>query len=92
MDNGTTKHSTSGSLGDISWIQKNTLYRYTEGCATPPHVQSISRYVIAHDQFCQAFPTLVLQTTNSGVRRPGYETNHEVVTAVPEPESVAPLY
>ena len=71
---------------------KKTLYRYTEGCTTPPHIQSVPRYDIAHDQFYQAFPTLGLQTTNSGVRRPGYETDHEVVTAATKQESVVPLH
>ena len=70
---------------------KKPLYSYTEGCVTPP-LQSISGYIIAHDQFYQAFPILVLQTTNSWVRRPGYETNHEVVTAATKQESVVPLY
>jgi len=43
-------------------------------CATPPHVHPTSRQVIACDQFYQAFPALVLQVTNAGVRRSGYET------------------
>jgi len=34
-----------------------------------------SRYVIAHDQFYQAFPALVLQATNAEVRRPGYNAS-----------------
>ena len=32
-----------------------------------------SRYIIALDQFYQAFPKLIPQATNAGVRRPGYE-------------------
>ena len=33
----------------------------------------VSKYVTAHDEFHQAFPTLVLQATSAGVIRPGYE-------------------
>ena len=44
-------------------------------CATPPHVQPMSRYITACDQFYQAFPTLVLQAINAGVRRLGYEAS-----------------
>ena len=43
------------------------------GMCHPPHVHPTSRYVIAHYQSYQAFPTLVLQATNAGARRPGYE-------------------
>jgi len=31
----------------------------------------MSMYVIAHNQSYQAFPMLVQQATNAGVRRPG---------------------
>ena len=41
--------------------------------ATPPHVHPTSRYVTACDDSYQAFPTLVLQVTNAGVRRSGYK-------------------
>jgi len=46
---------------------------YLQECATPPQVYPMTRYVIARDQFYQASPTLVLQATNAGVRRPVYE-------------------
>jgi len=42
-------------------------------CATPPHIHPTPRYIIACDQIYQAFPVLVLQVTNAGVRRPGYK-------------------
>jgi len=44
-------------------------------CATPPHVQ------VRHTtwQFYQAFPALVLQVKNAGVRRPGYEATMNVL-------------
>jgi len=51
-------------------------------CATPPHIHPTSRYVIACDQFYQAFPTLVLQATNVGVGRPGYEARASERTPV----------
>ena len=33
-----------------------TYLQFVWECATPPHVHPMSRYVIAHDQFYQAFP------------------------------------
>ena len=45
--------STSGSLGDVSWVQKATLQLYRRKYATPPHVHPTSRYVIVFDQFYQ---------------------------------------
>ena len=51
-----TKCSTSGRLGNVSWVQKATAVQ--KECATPPHVHPMSRYVIARDQFYQAFPRL----------------------------------
>ena len=41
-------------------------------CATPPHIHPIFRFVTACDQFYQACPTLILQVTNTWVKRPGY--------------------
>ena len=41
-----------------------TYLQFFRECATPPHVQ------VHH---CRPSPTLVLQVTNAGVRRPGYE-------------------
>jgi len=64
MDRRTTECLTSDSLGDISWVQKATLQLYWRNMP----LLHTSRYVIAHDQFYQAFPTLVLQATNAGVR------------------------
>jgi len=40
-------------------------------------------YIIACDQFYQAFPMLVRQETNAGVRWPGYEARSEVYTLIP---------
>jgi len=56
-DSRTTERSTSGSLGDVSWIQKaaSQLYRRNvpllHMCVHPT-----PRYVIAHDRFYQPFP------------------------------------
>ena len=44
--------------------------------ATPPHVHQTSRYITARDQFYQAFPVLVLQATNTGVKRWMLEQSH----------------
>ena len=40
--------------------------------------ETLSRYVIAHDQFYKAFPGLVLQTTNARLSGPGYEASRKV--------------
>ena len=73
-------------------------------CATPPHVHPTPRYVTAHDQFS---PTLVLQVTNTGVRRPGCKANEKFCTETKDyimnamfisvlnwfpPQSIQPLY
>jgi len=73
MDHETTECSTSGSLDDVSWIQKAALQLYrrnvsllhmsTQCLGTSLHVISFTR---------PSF-TLVLQVTNARVRRPGYE-------------------
>ena len=42
-------------------------------CAAPPRIHPTSRYVIAVSRFYKAFPMLVCQATNAGVRRPGYK-------------------
>lgn len=41
--------------------------------ATPPHFHPISRYIITRDESTRPPPMLVLQETNAGMRRPGYE-------------------
>ena len=41
-------------------------------CTTPSHIHPMSG-ISLHKQFHQAFPMLVLQVTNTGVRRPEYE-------------------
>jgi len=68
-DHGKTEHLISDSLGNISWIQKATLQLYRRNVP----LLHTSRYVIHMTQFYQAFPVLLLQVTNAGVRRPGYE-------------------
>ena len=60
-----TERSTSGSLGDVSWIQKATLQLYRRNV---PLLHSPGMSVLPGLP-----PTLVLQVTNAGVRRPGYE-------------------
>ena len=67
----TTERSTSDSLGDVSWIQKAALqlYRRNGMC----HSSTCPGTSFHMTQFYQAFPTLVLQATDAGVRRPGYE-------------------
>ena len=50
-----------------------TYLLFLQECATPPHVQ------VHHTMWLSLTrppPTLVLQATNAGVRRPGYEANH----------------
>jgi len=43
-------------------------------CATPPHIQVCYFMWLS---FIRPSPALVLQATNAGVRRPGYETSCE---------------
>jgi len=69
MDRRTTECSTSDNLGDISWIQKGALQLYRRNVP----LLHMSRYVIAHDSFTRPSPTLILQATDAGGRRPGYE-------------------
>ena len=64
-DRSTTERSTSDNLGNVSWVKKAV---YQKECATLPHVQVL-------DSVYQAFPALVLQATNAGVRRPRYEAS-----------------
>jgi len=49
----------------------STLAVFPE-CATPPHIQA--RPHIGHS-FTRPSPALVLQATNAGARRPGYEAS-----------------
>ena len=53
-----TEQFTSGSLGDISVLME---------CPTPPHVHPTFRYVPVHDEFYQAFPSLILRPSMSPV-------------------------
>ena len=73
------ENSTSDSLlGDVSLIQKATLELYSRNV---PFLYT-SRCVIARHQFTRPSPTLVLQVTNTGVRRPGYEAKWTLVSAL----------
>jgi len=54
---------------------RHTLHRKAEGafitgCATPPHVHPMSRYITAQDTFYQAFPCI-----NTASQRREYEAN-----------------
>jgi len=53
MDRRTTEHLTSGSLGDVSWIQKAALQLY--GRNVP--LFHTSRYVIPRDSVLPGLPT-----------------------------------
>jgi len=57
--------------------RKNTLWLLWE-CATPPHIPLMSRYVTSCEEFARSHHTLVLQVTNTGVRRPGCETKYHL--------------
>ena len=65
-DHRTTEHSISDSVGDLSWVQKVPLQLYRRNL---PNLHT-SRYVISSTR---PSPMLVLQATNAGLRRPGYE-------------------
>jgi len=47
-----TERSTSDSLGNVSWVQKDALQLYRRNVP----LLHMSRYVIEHDQYYQAFP------------------------------------
>ena len=53
-----TECSISDNLSDVSWVHKALAVQ--KDCTTPPHIYptSSTRYVIARDQFYQAFPHL----------------------------------
>jgi len=53
-----SSHKHCGALAYLLFFQE---------CATPPHIQ------VHHCIFIRPSPALVLQVTNTGVRRPGYE-------------------
>ena len=74
MDRRTTERSISDSLGNFSWIQKAALQLYRRNVP----LLHTSRYVTAHDScsFTRPSPALILQATNTGVRRLGYEANN----------------
>jgi len=44
----------------------------------------MSRYVIPRDCFTRPSPALVLQATNAGARRPGYEASGNLHVSVTE--------
>ena len=66
MDCRTSEHSISDRLGDVSWVQKAALQLYERNVP----LFHTSRYVIS---FTRPALVLVLQATNAGVKRPGYE-------------------
>ena len=80
---------TSSSLSDVEhsvvlrsvFVIGNTLayLLFFQECATPPHVQAHHTTWLS---FTRPSPTLVLQATNAGVRRPGYEArqNNNLIT------------
>ena len=65
----TTERLTSDSLGNVSWIQEAALqlYRRIVSLVQVHHCTWLS--------FTRPSPALVLQATNAGVRRTGYEDN-----------------
>ena len=76
MDCRMTDCSTSDSLGDVSWVQKDDLQLYRRNVP----LLHMSRYVTACDQFYQAFPHVNTASNKHwvrrpGVRRPGYEAS-----------------
>ena len=69
---------TPDSLGNISWVQKATLQLYRRNVpllTTSTQCVGMSLHVIS---FTRPSPTLILQVTNAGVRRPGYEATDSI--------------
>jgi len=92
---GTTEHLTSDILGDIGF--RKLLYCYRErmchSSPRPPKHLGMSLQVIS---FTWPSPVLVLQATNAGKRRPGYEAttmryntqiDHECCLVLPLPSA-----
>jgi len=67
MGQRTTEHSTSDSLGNVSWIQKAALQLYRRNVPLLHTHPGTSLHVT---ELYQAFPP---QVTNTEVRRPGYK-------------------
>ena len=63
------KMGTSCSLGIVSWVQKAASQLFRRNLL----LFHMPKYIIVCDQFYQAFPALVLQATNTQVRRAEYE-------------------
>jgi len=82
MDHGITERSTPGSLGYVSEIQKAALQLYRRNVPllhTPTQLDQcpgMSQHVTS---FIRPSSVSVLQATNVGVRRPGYETTNILV-------------
>ena len=77
MDHRMIERSTSDSLGDVSWVQNATLQLYRRNVPllhTSTQHPGMSLHVIS---FTRPSPVLVLQATNTGVRRPGYEASFD---------------
>jgi len=66
------ERSTSDSLGDVSWIQKAALQVMCHSSTRPGTSYHVT-------QFTRPSPALVLQVTNAGARRPGYEARISVL-------------
>ena len=64
-DYGTIEQSTSDSLGDISWVQKQ------------PHSCQKSEATLPDVNLSWVLPGFPLQATNAGVRRPEYEASQD---------------
>jgi len=74
-DHAATEQTTSGSLGDISWVQKTPHRRNAPLLHTSTQWPGKSLHVIS---FTRPSPALAQQVTNAGVRRSGYEVNRPV--------------
>ena len=76
MDHGVTECLTSGSLGDVSWVQKAASQLYRRNLP----LLHMSTQHPGNDQFYQAFPRISAASNKCGVRmrRPGYEATYWV--------------
>jgi len=68
-----TEHSTSNSLGDVSWVQKAALQMYRRNVPIP-HMSTQYPDVVACGHFYQAFPC---SSTASDKCWGGYEAKME---------------
>jgi len=82
MDHARTECLTSGSLRNVSWVQKAASQLYRRNLSLlhmSTQCPDMSLHMIS---FTRPSPALPLQATNAGVRMPGYEATYLIESKV----------